>query len=460
MGVVGPGGGRLTLAGTGISLTVPEGALMGGETEEVYLAICHDGGDRPVLEDGETLVSPVVWAGPGGVAWRKPLVLTLPHAAHLFPADHWTLSLLENAACPGEPGEWGRLLTLGMEDINSPAYCQLDPDAVHVMSESLGRLVLTGAPTPGLPSPVKRIRLAVFAPLYPSALDLALRVYAVDDVPSAIQAVEDEEERQGGVRVGEDKQLLAAEGGDLAFCLEDISGGWQVKPGSAYQEIPARHLWAAISGLHCSFSLESAAPGPVPCPLTARVVVYQKGHPHARQLLAVNTAAPSDRVSSRSGDSGVQTVVSGRSSRASGPYAVSALKGSPQGSPPSRGGPGPLRAHFALPLALKRRIAAALDPPREDENDWRMLARKLAVDGYIQVTASFLRSQTWDEGMIHLQFFGFRPSPSEHILDLWEARAGGSAGALGQLLSVLRGMGRPDAAAPLEAFLGTAALPL
>ena len=71
-----------------------------------------------------------------------------------------------------------------------------------------------------------------------------------------------------------------------------------------------------------------------------------------------------------------------------------------------------------------------LDAPVSLGNDWRMLAERLNVHRYIA-------------------FFATRPSPTEAILNLWEARNRESNATQG-LLNILRGMGRFDAAHLLE----------
>ena len=85
---------------------------------------------------------------------------------------------------------------------------------------------------------------------------------------------------------------------------------------------------------------------------------------------------------------------------------------------------------FRIPLAVKQSLALLLDPPTPVNNDWRMLADRLGVNRYIN-------------------FFGTQPSPTEAILNLWEARNRESTAVAG-LVNTLRGMGRSDAAQVLD----------
>jgi len=85
---------------------------------------------------------------------------------------------------------------------------------------------------------------------------------------------------------------------------------------------------------------------------------------------------------------------------------------------------------FRLPTQTKETLSRMLDAPVSIGNDWRMLAERLNVHRY---TA----------------FFATRPSPTEAILNLWEARNRESNATQG-LLNILRGMGRFDAAHLLE----------
>ena len=85
---------------------------------------------------------------------------------------------------------------------------------------------------------------------------------------------------------------------------------------------------------------------------------------------------------------------------------------------------------FRIPLHVKQALARLLDPPTANSNDWRVLAERLGVNRYVN-------------------FFATQPSPTEAILNLWEARNRESTAVAG-LVNTLRGMSRHDAAQVLD----------
>lgn len=87
-------------------------------------------------------------------------------------------------------------------------------------------------------------------------------------------------------------------------------------------------------------------------------------------------------------------------------------------------------SRFRLSSTMLYSLAKLLDPPNSQGTDWRLLAERLNVHRYIT-------------------FFATRPSPTESILCLWEAR-NRELLAVSNLMNVLRGMGRFDAASVLE----------
>jgi hypothetical protein len=83
---------------------------------------------------------------------------------------------------------------------------------------------------------------------------------------------------------------------------------------------------------------------------------------------------------------------------------------------------------FRIPMDVKQSLCRLLDPP--NPADWRMLAVRLGVNRDIQ-------------------FFGGQSSPTEALLNFWEARNRESTAVAG-LVNTLRAMGRQDAARVLD----------
>ena len=67
-----------------MSLLIPEGALDPGYTEEVFLAVMREGRDQPSLSPQQTVLSPVVLAGPPRLSFKKPVVIREFNVDKLF----------------------------------------------------------------------------------------------------------------------------------------------------------------------------------------------------------------------------------------------------------------------------------------------------------------------------------------------------------------------------------------
>ncbi|XP_076447398.1 netrin receptor UNC5C-like isoform X3 [Babylonia areolata] len=413
-------GGRLVLPESGVMLTVPEGAIKRGHVEEIYMAVCRDDKDRPRLSEHQTILSPVVLVGPPGVVLMKPVILSFQHCASMRQGS-WVLSLYRSDSPLDEPPQWRRLVVLGHETINSQVYTQLDPNHCHIMTEYLNRYALIGESVPGGKA-VKIYRLAAFAPALPPSMDYSIRVYVVEDTQDALDGVVQVEQRLGGRLVDKPKQIPFQDGGhNLCLTIEELSVGWRSKLAASYQEIPFRHIWSGNqNNLHCSFSLELLERGTTR--LACKIQVYQKGILQNRQVLHINTnfkekATPVQPV----GAARSSTVNTNTTNSSSGFSSMVTLDPSAQ--------------VFRLPPHIRSQLCMLLDPPNARGNDWRMLAQALTVDRYIN-------------------YFATKASPTDHILDLWEARHREES-AVTDLMNILRVMGRMDAAAVLEKDMGS-----
>lgn len=414
-------GGRLVLQESGVSLTIPEGAIKKGHSEEFYIAVCRDDKDRPKLLDRQTIISPVILCGPGqpGIL-KKPVILSFQHCANMRQGA-WMLSLCGSDTPPDEPPRWHRIVTLGQETINTSVYSQLDPTHCHIMTEQLMRYALIGESIPGGRA-VKILRLAAFAATQNPAMDFSIRVYMVEDTQDALESVIQEEIKFGGRLLDKPKQIPFQDGGhNLCLTIEELSPGWRSKLAANYQEIPFQHIWSGNqNNLHCSFSLEMLERGIPKC--SCKIQVYQKAILSNRQVLNIFNnfqekplplQTPSSTLKGRA-----STVTTNSSSGFSSMVTLE-----------------PASTNFRLPSHIRYQLCLLLDPPNARGNDWRMLAQALTVDRYVQ-------------------YFATKPSPTEHILDLWEARHREES-AITDLMNIFRVMGRMDAAAVLEKDMGS-----
>ncbi|XP_030745371.1 tight junction protein ZO-1 isoform X2 [Sitophilus oryzae] len=74
----------------GVSLEVPAGAIPAGERKEIYFVISDprlcDNSPPLDLDNGETMLSPLVMCGPQGTEFLKPVILNIPHYANTLPS--------------------------------------------------------------------------------------------------------------------------------------------------------------------------------------------------------------------------------------------------------------------------------------------------------------------------------------------------------------------------------------
>ncbi|KAJ8248198.1 hypothetical protein GJAV_G00239420 [Gymnothorax javanicus] len=359
-------GGRLSIPNTGVSLLVPPGAIPQGKFYEMYLIINKWEKTTLPSEGAQTVLSPVVCCGPSGMALSRPVVLTLPHCAQLDTPD-WSLTLKTQT----HQGAWEEVLTVGEESLSSPCFLQVEEHSCHVLMEQLGTYSLVGQSS--LPQPAcKRLRLALFAPRAPClSLDYSLRIYCTQDTPHGLKEVLELERSLGGVLLEEPKLLLFKDSyHNLRLSIHDIPHShWRSKLLAKYQEIPFYHIWSGSQRpLHCAFSLErsSMAVSQLSCKICVRQVEGEG------QIFQLHTD--------------IQETL-------------------PPHSPPRPGAP-------------------ASPPPSARGCDWRLLARSLGFDRY-------------------LNYFATKPSPTGVLLDLWEACHQGDAD-LVSLATALEEMGKSE----------------
>ncbi|KAJ8915042.1 hypothetical protein NQ315_016017 [Exocentrus adspersus] len=74
----------------GVSLEVPEDAIPRGQEKQIYFVISDprlcDNAPPLDLDNGETMLSPLVMCGPQGTEFLKPVILNIPHYANTLPS--------------------------------------------------------------------------------------------------------------------------------------------------------------------------------------------------------------------------------------------------------------------------------------------------------------------------------------------------------------------------------------
>ncbi|KAL1514115.1 hypothetical protein ABEB36_003430 [Hypothenemus hampei] len=436
----------LNLSESGVSLTVPEGAVSRSRKQELFLSILNEDCFRPKLAEHLTQLSPVVSCGPN-VSLNKAVILKLPHCAELS-RRNWTISVLQSDC---SDSQWQNAVTLGQETLNNNVFCQLDMESAFLVTECLSRFVIVGRSNNG--NAIKRLKLAVFAPklCFQTTVDYCVRVYILEDTDSSMETVFGQEKRLGGYMLDEPRSIFFQDGGNaLCLNLESISDGWQAKPGSNYQEIPFAHVWQANSNsLHCSFTLESFE---VNRYLNFKLKVNQKGFDYHQifDITCKDDVTDNKTTSSAkySNELVPKITIHSETSKSNDSNKSAEYKSSARtlmfddGTPKSaknlivtdRGVSTCDDLNFRLTKQLRKQLCHCLDPPTPRGNDWRMLAHALHVDGYIN-------------------FFAAKHSPTDCILDLWEARNRNS-NALTELKQIFSDMERYDAVNVLDNCLG------
>ncbi|XP_060820106.1 netrin receptor UNC5C-like isoform X3 [Bombus pascuorum] len=421
--VVDDQGALLVVPEVGVSMSIPEGAISRGRRHGLHLAVLGDDSLRPGLPPGLTLLSAIVACGPNGIDLVKPVILQFEHCAELR-TGNWELSLwstdldLETKSNNSSNSStssslvsgsmWRKILTLGGEPINLPGqpFAQLDHSGVFLVTESPSVYAVAGENSvvaPGLA--VKRICVAVFL----SREKDHIRCHLMEDTKAAFKLVVEQERRLGGCRIDHGALGFRAGGSPLRIDLEDRESGFVER-----QEVPHRRIWSSTrTSVRRSFRIEKTVGD---LRLSFELRVCQCGFEEHALFLRIDLDLMKRNSSSgkRATKSESSIVLRGKNSNRSTESII----------------PRP----FRFSKTLRKQLCQCLDPPSARGNDWRMLAQRLQVDRYVD-------------------YFATKSSPTEHILDLWEAKHQ-EATALADLLNHLRLMGRVDAANVLESRLG------
>lgn len=413
--LVTPNGAYLKLNNANVALSIPELAIIKNQKHSMFLSVLAEDSVRVSIPDICTHISPVVHCGPVDININKPVVLRVPHCAENL--DQWRVSLYySNAHIQEAEPKWRKIVTLGEETINTPAFVQMDDKFAYIMTDFLGRFVLIGESQVTGTGAVKRLKLFLFGPSVQPVSDCNIRAYVIEDIPSSKDYCVNLESRLGGVFLGQSAPLTFQDNGQELNLSIKCVGGWRSKAGTESQKIPFSHVWNNSLALHCEFAIqrvENELPG-----LKFEISARQR---QGGEVIATHLAPflpmdmPTLTVIDEYSDGSMKSMTVSERGVSSCTHDNDTVA-------------------FKLTRQARRELCTALDPPTTRGNDWRMLAHRLKVDRYIA-------------------YFATKPSPTEQILDLWECKHRDS-NALNELSGTLRSMGRNDAVDILEKTVG------
>ena len=193
-GKVGFAGGRLCIPDSKVSLLIPEGAIPRGTMQDVYIAVCRDERQIPNLAEKpkSTLLSPVIIAGPPGLKFNKPVVLSFEHSARASVFDwflkvltgpNWTetISVNDSSSSQTSAGTSPNNNNTGSGDM----FCQVDTSTCYLMSDTVrGQYTLIGGQQNAATLVIKSLRCVAFTCLPPknssgTSQELTFRVYCI-----------------------------------------------------------------------------------------------------------------------------------------------------------------------------------------------------------------------------------------------------------------------------------------
>ncbi|KAH8336675.1 hypothetical protein KR059_000849 [Drosophila kikkawai] len=402
--LLGSSGGQLRLYGGELLLFVPEHAIGKHSKKHVSLLLLSDECSRvSCATESSILCSSVVHSAPRNYSFVKPVILKIPHC--LVAPEQWHVHIYHADSEHDELSvNWRRAVSVGEETINTPMFVQLESRHVFIMTEQLGHFAVVAEPRIQQPS-IKMKLLAFSQHTPPSSANCSLRIYVVKDLPNSRDICSNVEAKLGGSFLGE-SQVFAFTLNSRNLNIRVRSA--DVEAAAPYEHaIPYQHILSNNSILHCEFSLRRQDQ-------TTLCVDFGQGSEDDADIYTFNIPAHSLSGSAEELASTTNTTIS---IDRQGNYVNESC----------------VMDFVQLPHATKRLICAALDPPRADERDWRLLAKKLNTDRYIA-------------------YFATKASPTEQILNLWECRANSSPGnssnsvshTIMNLLLTLKEMGRQD----------------
>ncbi|XP_070578737.1 uncharacterized protein [Ptychodera flava] len=453
--VIDHNGGKLEMPEFGVCLVVPQNAIPSGQPQKIFLSVSWCKVDKPPLENGESWVSPVVCCEPTGLKFQTPVALSFQHCLNFKDKHRGFINLHCSNTEIGTENNWQKKSILDQGDCS----CIVDETRCIVITDHFTKYGMSATMTEDMS---KRIKVAVFAaPMSHSHSNAVLRVYAINGTPDAYQEMINEEKQMNGTLAEATKYYPFFDNNmDLDVILTHIDDGWALINCPTQIALPRKDI---LEGFKTSCTFRFADQGKGALNFGTNIHVHQQNNTNSPICFVVSQSLePPKPVHVPVGASYPASYVDPWSQRPP-PRAVErpmlalpppSFDGSVQSFPSTNNAffqrsPSaestirqlqqhpPLavdRLRKVIPFHIKCQLGLRLNPLRDPiGNDWRMLADEMKLSALIEN-------------------FKMKSSPTDELLLIWESNHDASK-ELGELIQILRKIGRPDAAQILEEYL-------
>ncbi|CAF1252486.1 unnamed protein product [Adineta steineri] len=395
---------RLEIPNTGVTLIIPEDAVLLDDDHLIFIALINIENQMPMLNNGQTRLSPVVLIGPSEITLLKPAVLSFEHTAVL--ESSWKLNLMFS----DDIFNWKTILTYGQENISTPVYLQFNnQQQAFILFESMGAYALIGESISKHHHASKYIQMVSFFNRSSTTTETnsneiisTLRLRFLDATTDALERCLTEEFALQNYLCDQPKQFILHDYEDQICINVDLELSSTSRINIGYKEISLKTFWSTRFDRSCFIFI---------------IPNLQLDNEHSTTTFIDHLAMHIDVYQPTILDSALHTrlCVNTHNFLHNSGYNSSSIR---QRQPTKS-----TKEISKLPSLIRQKLCVVLDPPNSLGNDWRMFANNLL-------------------GINYLQYFATKSSPTEHLLTLWEARQE----SLVNMINVLNQIGRSDAA--------------
>ncbi|CAF2760646.1 unnamed protein product [Rotaria sp. Silwood2] len=241
---------RLEIPNTGVSLIIPENAVLLDDDHLIFIALINVENHMPMLNNGQTRLSPVILIGPSEITLLKPAVLSFEHTAVL--ESSWKLNLMFSE----DVFNWKPILIYGQENISTPVYLQFNnQQQAFILFESMGAYGLIGESI--LNHHVsKYIQMVPFfnrssSEINSNEIVSTLRLRFLDATSDALERCLTEEFSLQNYLCDKPKQFIIHDYEDQICINVDLELSSTSRINIGYKEIPLKTFWSTRFDRSC-----------------------------------------------------------------------------------------------------------------------------------------------------------------------------------------------------------------